>query len=481
MANPIGELLVRENLISSAQLMEAKAAQKKTGNRLEDSLVELGFVQSAELNKLLHPVPPAPFKIADTGLSESFLTNLILKAAYQEAGTFTLQSMARVLCLPFGVTDELIQLLKEEQLIFIRSATGYGRESQVFELTDRGRDRAEAAFSISLYVGAAPVPLTDYTLMLTKQYVQQIEIDSDWIQAALRHMVVNDALKNQLGPAFSSGRAIFLYGPPGTGKSSYAEALGRALPDQVYIPQAVEVGGQIIRVYDPATHFCVEEETHMSHDHLGLDVTANVLHDPRWKKCRRPIVMVGGEFSLDMLDLRFDPNSKFYEAPVQMKAANGIFILDDFGRQRMSPREMLNRWIVPLERGTDFMTLHTGMKFEIPFDQISIFCTNLSPSDLVDEAFLRRIRHKIKVPYLTEDEFKEVFRRVSASEGIDFNESAIDYLLEHHYRKKDRGLVGSHPRDLIDQILDFSRYQKCRPELTNEAIDAAVNNYFFNL
>ena len=478
MANPIGELLVRENFISSAQLVEAKAAQKTKGNRLEDSLVELGFVQSEELNRLLHPVPPAPVKIADTGLSESFLINLILKASYQEAGTFTLHSMAKVLCLPFSATDELIQLLKEEQLIFIRSATGYGRESQVFELTQRGRDRAEAAFAISLYVGAAPVPLADYTLMLAKQYVQQIEIDSDWIGSALRHMVVNDALKNQLGPAFSSGRAIFLYGPPGTGKSSYAEALGRALPDNVYIPQAVEVSGQIIRVYDPSTHFCVENE---SHAHLGLDVTANILHDPRWKKCRRPIVMVGGEFSLDMLDLRFDTNSKFYEAPVQMKAANGIFILDDFGRQKMSPREMLNRWIVPLERGTDFLSLHTGMKFEIPFDQISIFCTNLSPSDLVDEAFLRRIRHKIKVPYLTEVEFKEVFRRVCAAEGIEYNDSVIDYLLEHHYRKKERGLVGSHPRDLVDQIIDFSRYQKHLPALTNAAIDEAVNNYFFNL
>ena len=477
MANPIGELLVREGQISSAQLMEAKAAQKKVCGRLEDTLVELGFVQSDVLNKILHPVPPVPLKIANTGLSESFLMNLILKAAYQEAGTFTLHSMSNVLCLPFSVVDELIELLKDEQLIFIRSASGYGRESQVFELTQRGRERAEAAFDISLYVGAAPVPLKNYTRMLTRQYVQQIEIDSEWVNSALKHMVVNDKLMNQMGPAFSSGRAIFLYGPPGTGKSSFAEALGRALPDHVFIPQAVEVSGQIIRVYDPATHFSVDEELS---EHKRLDVSANILHDPRWKKCRRPIVMVGGEFSLDMLDLRFDINSKFYEAPVQMKAANGIFILDDFGRQKMSPREMLNRWIVPLERGTDFLSLHTGMKFEIPFDQISIFCTNLSPSELVDEAFLRRIRHKIGVPYLTEPEFKEVFRRVCAAEGIEYNDNVIEYLLEEHYRKKERGLVGSHPRDLIDQILDFSRYQKHQPALTQATIDDAVNNYFVN-
>lgn len=481
MANPIGALLVRQGLLSSSQLMDAKAVQKKSADRLENILVELGFVQSDQLKRFLHPVPPVPLNVAETGLKEPFLINLILKAAYQEAGTFTLHGMSTVLSLPYSVIDELIQLLKEDQLIFIRSASGYGRESQILELTQRGRERAEAALATNQYVGAAPVPLADYTRMLALQYVQQIKIDSEWINAALKHMVVNEALKKQLGPAFSSGRAIFLYGPPGTGKSSYAEALGRALPDHIFIPQAVEVSGQIIRVYDPATHFSIEADKNERHEHLQLDMAANMTHDPRWQQCRRPVVMVGGEFSFDMLDLRFDENSKFYEGPVQMKAANGIFILDDFGRQKMSPREMLNRWIVPLERGTDFLSLHTGMKFEIPFDQISIFCTNLNPSELVDEAFLRRIRHKIKVPYLTEAEFKEVFRRICAAEGIDYDDGVIDYLLEQHYRKKDRGLVGSHPRDLIDQIIDFSRYQKHQPVLTNAAIDDAVNNYFIDI
>jgi len=478
MANPIGDLLIREGIISAAQLVQAKTNQQQNGGKLEDGLVSLGFLTSEEIRKILHSVPPIPLRIINTGLSETFLNDLLLKAAYQEAGTFTLHHITKRLCLPFSVTDELIELLKADQLVAIRSATGYGRETQVFELTQRGRERAEAALNISLYTGAAPVPLQAYTRTLTQQYIQQIEIDSEWIHKSLSHMVISEKLLNQLGPAFSSGRAIFLYGPPGTGKSSFAEALGRALPDHIYIPQAVEVNGQIIRLYDPAVHFSIEEEIATN---TQLDITTNLKHDPRWKKCRRPVVMVGGEFTTDMLDLRFDTNSKFYEAPVQMKAANGVFILDDFGRQKSTPREMLNRWIVPLERGTDFLSLHTGMKFEIPFDQINIFCTNLKPMDLVDEAFLRRIRHKIRIPYSTEDEYKEILRRVCVTQGIEYSESAANYLLDTYYRKTGRALVGSHPRDIIDQITDFSRFLKHPPVLTTATIDAAAANYFVEL
>ena len=478
MADPVGKLLIREGLISPAQLIQAKTHQKQNGGKLEDSLISLGFLTSETLNLILHPLPPVPLKIINTGLSESFMTDLLLKAAYQEAGAFTLHAISKILCLSFSIIDELIELLKADQLVAIRSATGYGRETQVFELTQRGRERAEAALNRSLYVGAAPVPLKDYTRTLTQQYVQQIEIDSEWIHHSLEHMVVGEQLLNQLGPAFSSGRSLFLYGPPGTGKSSIAEALGRALPDQIYIPQAVEVSGQVIRLYDPSIHFSVEDEIR---ENTVLDAKANLKHDPRWKKCRRPVVIVGGEFTLDMLDLRFDTNSKFYEAPIQMKAANGVFILDDFGRQKMAPRELLNRWIVPLERGTDFLSLHTGMKFEIPFDQISIFCTNMRPMDLVDDAFLRRIRHKVRVPYSTEEEFKEIFRRVCDAEGIEYDESVANYFVDNYYRKENKPLVGGHPRDIIDQIIDFSRFLKQPPILTTATVDAAAANYFVDL
>ncbi len=478
MKGSIGELLVREGLISAAQLMQARILHKEKGEKLEDSLIALNFLTETQLSEFLHPVPLVPIRISDTGLSEIFLTDLLLKIAYQEAGTFTLHKVLNILCLPSNIVDELIELLKTDHLVTIRSATGYGRETQVFELTQRGRERAEIALNNSRYVGAVPVPLRMYTRIVSQQYVQQIEIDSEWIHNALKHMVVSEQFLNQIGPAFSSGRSIFLYGPPGTGKSSFSEALGGALPDNIYIPQAVEVSGQVIRLYDPAIHFSTEEEVH---EDAGIDIKDNVAYDLRWKKCRRPVIMVGGEFAPDMLDLRFDTSSKFYEAPIQMKAANGVFILDDFGRQKIEPREMLNRWIVPLERGTDFLSLHTGTKFEIPFDQITIFCTNLRPSDLVDEAFLRRIRHKIKVPYSTKTEFKEILRRICGAEGIEYDEDVANYLIDRYYIKKDKGLVGSHPRDIVGQIIDFSRFLRKPAVLTIETVDAAAANYYVEL
>jgi predicted ATPase with chaperone activity len=477
-ANPIGELLVREGLIAASQLPQAVTHQKRNGGSLADNIVTLGFVKESELNHVLHPVPRTPLKVADTGLSEAFLTDLLLKAAYHEAGTFSIHQITKQLCLPFSVADELLELMKIDQLVAIRSATGYGRESQVFELMQRGRERAEAALNMSLYVGAAPVPLRDYTRILVQQYVGQVEVDSAWIRNALSHMVIGERLLDQLGPAFSSGRSIFLYGSPGTGKSSIAEALGRALPDEIYIPQAVEVSGQVIRLYDPAIHFSVENKSEGS---VQLDLKSSLKHDPRWKKCRRPVVMVGGELTADMLDLRYDANSKFYEAPVHMKAGNGVFILDDFGRQKVAPRDLLNRWIVPLERGTDFLSLHTGMKFEIPFDQISIFCTNLRPEDLVDEAFLRRIRHKVKILYQTEDEYREILRRICEAQGIQYDAQVTEYLLDRYYRKEKRELVGSHPRDLVEQIMDRAHFIKQPPVLSIESVDAAASNYFVEL
>lgn len=478
MANPIGELLVREGLISSAQLAQALAGQRQDNGRLEDVLVSLGILTADQFHQFFQPVPQVPLKVADTGLSEAFLTDLLLKAAYLEAGTFSLQQISDTLALPFSVVDELAELMKADQLVAIRSATGYSRASHVFELTQRGRERAEAALAMSGYVGAAPVTLRDYCRALARQCVRQVEVDDEWIRQSLKHMVIGERMLGQLGPAFASGRSIFFYGPPGTGKTSITEILGRALPGHIYIPQALEVSGQVIRLFDPAIHLRVEDE---SPEDPGLDLNRSVKHDPRWKKCRRPVVMVGGELTLDMLDLRYDASSRFYEAPIQMKAGNGVFILDDFGRQQVEPRQLLNRWIIPLERGTDFPTLHTGLKFEIPFDQITVFCTNLRPGDLVDEAFLRRIRHKIQVQYQTEDEFREILRRVCDGQGIVYDAKAAEYLLDNYYRKAGRPLTGSHPRDLVEHIVDRARFMRRLPELTPETVDLAAASYFVEM
>jgi hypothetical protein len=478
MASTIGELLVREGIISMAQLNKALTHQKQHGGRLGDSLVALEYISPAELKQFFNSVPPVPLKIDQTGLGETFLTDLLLKIAYFDGGTFSLGPVSKNMCLPMSVVDELTESARNAGLVAIRSAAGYNRATHVFELTGQGRQRADEALNQSQYAGPAPVPLQLYNIMTAHQTVRQIEIDENWVRHALSHLVVDDDLLHQLGPAFNSGRSIFIYGPPGTGKSSISESLARALTAEVFVPYAVEVGGQVIRLFDPAIHIPADES---GEEGSQLDLESRVKYDPRWRLCRRPVAMVGGELTLESLDLDFDPVTKFYEAPIHMKAANGFFILDDFGRQMVPPRQLLNRWIVPLERGTDFLSLHTGKKFEIPFDQVTVFCTNLKPSELVDEAFLRRIRHKIRINYQTEAQFYEILRRVCEQQGIAYTDSAANYLVETYYWQAKRPLVGSHPRDLVEHIIDRARFMKTLPELTPETLDAAAANYFVDM
>ncbi|MGG7054689.1 AAA family ATPase [Nitrosomonas sp. ANs5] len=477
--NSVEELMIHERLLTDEQLKRARILQQQLGSHLGDALLSLDLLPEEQIMRFFNPVPPVPVKIADTGLDESFLVDLSLKAAYLEAGTFSVQSIAETLCLPFSVVTELIESIRTDHLATVRSMNGYGDTTQILELTQRGRERAEAARAISQYVGAAPVPLQDYTRALVRQTVREIDLDRAWIHAGLQHLVIGQQLLDQLGPAFASGRSIFLYGPPGTGKTSIAEALGRKLPGEVYIPQAITVSGQIIRLFDSAIH---KELQHTSQQETAqLDLNRHIRHDPRWKKCHRPVVMVGGELTPDMLEFRYDESSRFYEAPIHMKAGNGMFILDDFGRQRIAPRQLLNRWIIPLERGTDFPSLHTGMKLTIPFDQITVFCTNLNPLDLVDDAFLRRIRHKIHIRHQTEEEFKEIMRRICEAQGIACEAQTVEYLLENYYRKTNRPMAANHPRDLMEHIVDRARFLKQPVALTPEAIDSAAANYFVKL
>jgi len=474
-----GELLVRDRLITQEQLRAALARQQQAGGRLGDALVALGAISPETLERIFHTVPPVPRTVAQTGLAPTRLTDLMLKVAYFEGQAFSVRDMAGWLCLPPAVVDELAEQAKADRLLAARSAEGFNRLSQAYLLTELGQTRAEMALRQSQYAGPAPVPLANYRLMLAHQTVRQIDINADWLRRALDQLVINPRLLAQLGPAFNSGRSIFLYGPPGTGKTSIAEALGRALSGEIYIPHAVEVGGQIIRIFDPAVHITVAHPTVPGE--ARLDLESSLKHDPRWQLCRRPVLMAGGELTLESLDLEYDPVSKFYEAPVQMKAANGIFILDDFGRQLVPPRQLLNRWIVPLERGSDFLELHTGKKLELPFDQITIFCTNLNPRELVDEAFLRRIRHKIQVQHQTEAEFLDILQRLCQLHGIDYAPQVAAYLVKTYYRDKGRPFVGSHPRDLLEQIIDRARFERERPTLSIEAIDAAAANYFVDI
>jgi SpoVK/Ycf46/Vps4 family AAA+-type ATPase len=313
-----------------------------------------------------------------------------------------------------------------------------------------------------------------------RQSVGDLMVRPEDVQRALSHLVVTPELINKIGPAVNSGRSFFLYGPPGNGKTVVAKSIVRMLKGYVYVPYTVIVEGQIIRLYDELNHRRIEDPPA---DATNGGVTlgnANRI-DPRWVKIRRPEIVVGGELTMRNLDLVYDPISKTYEAPFQMKANTGLFVIDDFGRQSMRPQDLLNRWIVPLELRIDYLTLQTGTKIEVPFDQLIVFSTNLDPRDLVDEAFLRRIRHKLKIGNPDEKMYYQILQRECASRKIELTPEAFVYLMQKHYIAENRGMRCCHPRDIVDQILDISTFLGIRPAMTEKLIDAACEGYFADL
>ncbi len=308
-------------------------------------------------------------------------------------------------------------------------------------------------------------------------------INHDAIRNAFKGLVVGEKLLDQIGPAANSARSLFLYGPAGNGKTTIAEGISRILTGEVIIPHAIEVDGQVIKVFDPINHRLVQQDT-ISQDRRTQDTTSypiNRRRDHRWMLCSRPVVVVGGELTLPQLEMIYDPVAKVYEAPFQMKANGGLFLIDDFGRQQCRPQDLLNRWIVPLERKVDYLALQTGKKLQIPFDLLIVFSTNLDPKNLVDDAFLRRIRHKIEVPNPSPREFRDIFQLVCAAKDIPYNDTGLHYLLHEHYVKHNRDLRCCHPRDLCDQILDEAKYRGVAPRMTPELLDRACNAYFVKL
>ncbi len=464
----LGDKLLREKLITEEQLSQAVERQQKQGGRLGKNLVTLGFVSEEDLKRIFLPRPRVPATLEDTGLELDFISELLLKHILF-LGSFSLSEIANRVKLPLSIVDEAIEALRREKCVEVKGAAGYAKVTYSFTITGVGKTRATELLDICRYSGPAPVPLDYYISMVKAQTIKHIVVGEDEVVNAFEHIVIDRSLLRRIGPAISSGKATFLYGPPGNGKTTIAETMGRVLPETVYMPYSVIIGGQIISVFDSVNHVPVLQET--------PDETV----DQRWLQVKRPVIMTGGELTLKMLDLDYNPITNFYEAPLQMKANNGLFIVDDFGRQQMDPQNLLNRWIVPLERRTDFLTLNTGMKFEIPFDQLVIFSTNLDPKDLVDDAFLRRIRYKIKIDHPSEEEYKIIFTRVCSSNGIAFNEDAFMHLINNFYKERGVKLNACHPRDLIDHIVDNAHYYNHPPELTKDSITDAWDNYFVEI
>jgi hypothetical protein len=426
-------------------------------------------------------VPPPITRIDDTGLSQLWLQDLALKILYFQ-GYLSGFKVAEEIALPFaGVTDLVLESLKREKLVEVKSSSvGLGEGSYQYAITGAGIERAREALERSQYAGPAPVPIEIYNKSIRLQSRQRIPVTARMMHQLLSQMVLSKKTFEQLGPALNSGTSIFLYGPPGNGKTSVARAFGNLILTQnMYIPYALYVDGQVIKLYDSVNHQRAKDD-----DATGSgtgSLRSGAKRDPRWVHIKRPFIVVGGELTLDGLDLVFDDTHKYYEAPFQVKATGGILLIDDFGRQQVRPRDLLNRWIVPLENRVDFLTLHTGRKIEVPFDVLVVFSTNLPPKDLVDEAFLRRLRHKIEIGDPSYEEFREIFRRVAQAKKVTYNDQGLAYLLQEWYIKRNRKLRASHPRDLCDQVIDIARYMNVEPEMNRELLSRAAASYFVEL
>ncbi len=419
--------------------------------------------------------PPSPDKLSDTGLTGDFVRDLLLKTLYVQ-GTRTGQQLAQFVALPFAIIDDELLTLQQRRFIEVRGTQGPNRGNYVFDLAGEGRARARDAFEASQYVGPAPVPLWQYRERMEIQSIRHAHVTQEVLRAGLSHLVLDEGLFDVLGPAVNSSKSIFLYGHPGNGKTAIAEAISEMLGGTIFVPHAVEIDGQLVVVFDPVHHEVVEEESAPAGTE-GIWLRSESF-DRRYAHVRRPIVVTGGELTLDQLDLQYEPFTKLYQAPFQVKANGGVLIVDDFGRQRVPPRDLLNRWIVPLEKRMDFLTLHTGGKFPIPFDCLLIFATNLDPAELVEEAFLRRIHYKIPVTDPTTDEYALIFQRCCEAEGIRFTPEALSQVYRDWYAGRKIPARACHPRDILSHVADIAKYQNIPPRLSPDLVDRACQSYF---
>jgi len=411
--------------------------------------------------------PAEPRSLKETGLSPTIIESLILKYVML-VGSSAGRQISEQICLPFGILEEVFQSLRQRQLLSHSGSTSLN--DYFYTLTEQGRERAKSYMAQCGYVGPAPVPLDDYLVSVDAQTIRAEAPQRENLERGFAKISVEDDLFDSLGPAINSGAGMFLYGAPGNGKTTLAKCITACYGQDIWIPHTIIEDGQFIKFYDAAYHEAQETNEN--------SLLRSNSHDPRWIKINRPTVVVGGELTMDNLEMRHDMHAKVSEAPLQMKSNCGCMLIDDFGRQRMEPQELLNRWIVPLENKVDFLTLATGKKIQVPFEQLIIFSTNLDPQDLTDDAFLRRIPYKIEVGDPSREEFHLLFRVFSKSVGCEYKPEAVDYLIDTHYVPTNRPMRRCQPRDLLSQIRNYCSYKNIGMEMRPDYFDRVCKSYF---
>ncbi len=419
-------------------------------------------------------VPPLPERLADTELGHSVVEQLIFKHLYFREELIG-RELANSLGLKFSLIDGIMENLKRHHFVQVKGALGFGAVSSVFSLSEQGRSRAHEALERNQYCGPAPVPLSQYVDAVRSQKLQNGWLKRPALASAFGHMVVHPEVVSQVGPAVNSGKSYLIYGQPGNGKTYLVEALFKLESPDIYVPYALECEGNIVRVFDPLYHKLADEaapsESSLAHD-SGFD--------RRWARCRRPFIVTGGELTLSMLDLSYNSISKVYDAPFQLKANNGIYLIDDFGRQQVSPTEVLNRWIVPMDRRVDYLSFVTGGKIEVPFETFVIFSTNLKPEQFGDEAFLRRIAYKMLLRSPDEEEFAQIFRRVCVNRGLECGPELLQPFVEKYYRQQGKRFRRCHPGDLIGHAVDLMHFEGLPLQLTADVLGRAFESCFIH-
>ena len=470
----LGDLLVRAIKVTEEQVAKALERQAEFGGRLGDNLVVVGAITKQELEDFIHRIPPEPASLAATGLEEADLLGLLMKLIY----TGRLESnrqFVNAIKLPYMLVMDLVQMAIDRKLLHALGARANDSVVDMrYSMTEEGRRWTVDALERLRYIGPAPVTLEQFTDQVSMQKLTNEVVSFDRIRASFRGLTFDDSIVEQCGPALNSGRAMLLYGPPGNGKSSVAHCLGNVFSDVIYVPYAISVDGQVIRVHDASVHVSLGAEG--VNDDASTSFLRHEEYDARWVPCRRPFILTGGELTLEMLDLRFDEAGRFYEAPLHMKALGGCFIIDDFGRQLVTPTTLLNRWIVPLESRIDYLKLHTGKTFSIPFEELIIFSTNLDPEDLMDTAFLRRLPYKIEVGAPSLENYRSIFESECRKRSMVLDDEAFNSIVYQIVEGKGLELAAYHPRFIVDQVTATCRFMGQPPHFEPRFIEYAVNN-----